>query len=247
MSHTSEGVVLVVGAGDYIGAQIGRRFARGGYEVCLGRRNGDQLAPLIDSIRAEGGRAHGFSLDARSEDSVQTVFAEIENTVGPLEVVVFNVGGNVNFPLLETTERVFRKVWEMACLGGFLTGREAARYMLERGRGSIFFTGSTASVRGGSGYAAFAAAKAGLRNLAQSMAREFGPRNLHVAHLIVDAAVDTEWARQRVEASGVDLQELPEDALMNPASVAETYWQLHHQPRDAWTFELDIRPYVEKW
>ena len=161
--------------------------------------------------------------------------------------MIFNVGANVSFPILDTTSRVFRKVWEMACLGGFLTGREAAKYMLPRQRGSIFFTGATASLRGGKGYAAFASAKSGLRALAQSMARELGPRNLHVAHLVIDAGVDTAWVRERIREAGRDPAALPPDTLMNPASVAEAYWNLHQQPRDAWTFELDIRPHREIW
>ncbi|MFV0477956.1 MAG: SDR family oxidoreductase [Parahaliea sp.] len=247
MSSTSKGAVLVVGAGDFIGAEIGRRFAREGYSICLGRRNADKLTPLVEEINRAGGRACGFALDARSEESVTGVFADIESNIGPLEVVIFNVGANVYFPLLETTERVFRKVWEMACHGGFLSGREAARYMLPRGYGSIFFTGATASVRGASGYAAFASAKAGLRTMAQAMARELGPQNIHVAHLIIDSPVDTMWVRERMTSEGVAVDELPEDALMKPASVAEAYWQLHCQSRDAWTFELDLRPCAEKW
>jgi NAD(P)-dependent dehydrogenase (short-subunit alcohol dehydrogenase family) len=162
---------------------------------------------------------------------------------------VFNIGANVNFPITETTERVFRKVWEMACYAGFLAGREAARLMLARGEGAIFFTGATASMRGGVGYAAFASAKAGLRAVAQSMARELGPKNIHVAHLIIDAGVDTAFVRERIrQRSGEEaLTKLPPDQLMNPQSIAETYWQLYNQPRDAWTFELDLRPYREAW
>lgn len=240
-----KGVVLVVGAGDYIGSAIARRFAAGGHPVCVGRRNLDALTPLVDEIRAAGGIAHPWALDARDEDAVTRVFDRIETDVGPLEAVIFNVGGNVRFPVRDTTARVFRKVWEMACLGGFLVGREAATYMVPRGRGSIFFTGATASVRGGSGYAAFASAKAGLRNLAQSMARELGPLGIHVAHPIIDAGVDTEWVRERMRAAGRDPDALPPDTLMNPASVGETYWQLHAQPRDCWTFELDLRPFAE--
>ncbi|MBX9700208.1 MAG: SDR family NAD(P)-dependent oxidoreductase, partial [Acetobacteraceae bacterium] len=155
-----------------------------------------------------------------------------------------NVGANVNFPLLETTDRVFRKVWEMACEAGFFAGREAARLMLPRGRGSIFFTGATASLRGGAGYAAFASAKAGLRAVAQSMARELAPRGIHVAHLVIDAGVDTAWVRARRAEAGRPTE--PGD-LMEPASIAETYWMLHHQPRDAWTHELDLRPHGERW
>jgi NAD(P)-dependent dehydrogenase (short-subunit alcohol dehydrogenase family) len=235
--------VAVIGAGDFIGAAIARRFAAGGYAVFAGRRNGEKLAPLVAEIEAAGGRCSGRTLDARKEESVAGFLAEADGTA-PLEVCVFNVGANVDFPILDTTERVFRKVWEMACYSGFLAGREAARLMLPRGRGSIFFTGATASLRGGAGYAAFASAKFGLRAVAQSMARELGPKNIHVAHLVIDAGVDTAWVRERRQQSGKSLEP---DALMNPSSIAETYWLLHRQPRDAWTHELDLRPYGERW
>jgi len=240
-------VALVVGAGDYIGAAIAKRFAAGGFTLAVGRRKADKLASLVAEIEAKGGRAHAFALDARSEENVQEVFASVERSLGALEVVVFNVGANVSFPITETTSRVFRKVWEMACLGGFLTGREAARVMRPRRRGSIFFTGATASMRGGKGYAAFASAKFGLRALAQSMARELGPENIHVAHLVIDAGVDTAFVRERMQATGRDPASLPSDSLMNPASIGEAYWMLHQQPRDAWTFELDLRPHREPW
>ncbi len=235
--------VAVVGAGDYIGGAIARRFAREGYHVFAGRRHGEKVAPLVAEIEAAGGACTGLSLDARQEDQVAD-FMRRADAAAPLEVVVFNIGANVNFPLLDTTERVFRKVWELACYAGFLTGREAARILLPHGKGSIFFTGATASVRGGNGYSAFASAKFGLRAVAQSMARELGPRNIHVAHLVIDAGVDTEWVRQRIVARGGSLTER---VLMNPASIAETYWQLHLQPRDAWTHELDLRPSGETW
>lgn len=242
---TSKGTVAVVGAGDYIGAAIARRFAAGGYTVVAGRRNGEKLAPLVQAIEAGGGRCVGRSLDARKEEEVAAFIAEAE-TLGPLEVCVFNVGANVNFPLLETTERVFRKVWEMACYGGFLTTREAARAMMPRGRGCIFLTGATAGMRGGVGYSAFASAKFGLRAVAQSAARELGPKGLHVAHLVIDSGVDTEWVRaRRKERTGSD--EFAPDELMRPESIAETYWNLHLQPRDAWTHELDLRPFGEHW
>ena len=178
--------VAIVGAGDFIGSAIARRFAAEGYRVHGGRRQGDKLAGLETDIAADGGTFRGHSLDARSEDGV-AAFLEGADADAPLEVCIFNIGANVQFPLLDTTERVFRKVWEMACYAGFLTGREAARRMLRHGRGSIFFTGATASIRGGQGYAAFASAKAGLRVMAQSMARELAPQNIHVAHLVIDA------------------------------------------------------------
>ena len=237
--------VAVVGAGDYIGAAIARRFAREGYRVFCGRRNGDKLAPLIADIEAAGGVCIGRSLDARNEDDI-TAFMREANDAAPLEAAIFNVGANVNFPVLETTERVFRKVWELACYAGFLTGREAARQMLPHGRGSIFFTGATASMRGGNGYAAFASAKFGLRAVAQSMARELGPQNIHVAHLVIDAGVDTAWVRDRIKARGAE-HRLEPDRLVNPDTIGDAYWALHQQPRDGWTHELDLRPYGENW
>jgi len=235
--------VAVVGAGDDIGSAIARRFAREGYHVFAGRRNGEKLTPLVAEIEAAGGVCTGLALDARQEEAVADFMAQAD-AAAPLEVVVFNIGANVNFPLLDTTERVFRKVWELACYAGFLTGREAARRLLPHGRGSIFFTGATASLRGGTGYTAFASAKFGLRAVAQSIARELGPQNIHVAHLVIDAGVDTEWVRQRIAVRGGSVQER---VLMNPASIADTYWQLHLQPRDAWTHELDLRPSGETW
>jgi NAD(P)-dependent dehydrogenase (short-subunit alcohol dehydrogenase family) len=234
----------VIGAGDFIGAAIAKRFAAEGFTIYAGRRNADKLAPLVAEIEASGGSIIARGLDARKEDDI-TAFLRAADAHASLEVCIFNVGGNVNFPLLDTTERVFRKVWELACYAGFLTGREAARLMLPRGQGCIFFTGATASVRGGIGYAAFASAKSGLRAVAQSMARELGPKNIHVAHLIIDAGVDTERIKQ--QAGPQALENLEPDRLMNPASVAEAYWQLYRQPRDAWTFELDVRPYREIW
>lgn len=242
------GSVAIVGAGDHIGSAIARRFAREGYSVHGGRRNADQLAPLAEAITKAGGRFTGHALDARDEASV-AAFLDAADADAPIELMIFNVGANVQFPVADTTERVFRKVWEMACLGGFLAGREAARRMLAHGRGSIFFTGATASMRGGDGYAAFGAAKAGLRSVAQSMARELGPQNIHVAHLVIDAGVDTAWVRERIaEVKGAEaVAAMPPDTLMNPDSIAETYWQLHRQPRDAWTHEIDLRPYGERW
>src|SRR6202521_5924303 len=231
----------VIGAGDYIGAAIVRRFAAGGYKVFAGRRNGDKFSPLVAEIEKEGGFCAGRTLDARKEEAIVEFLAEAERTA-PLEVCIFNVGANVNFPFLETTERVFRKVWEMGCYAGFLAGREAARLMVPRGKGSIFFTGATASMRGGIGYAAFAAAKFGLRAVAQAAARELWPRNIHVAHLIIDSGVNTEWVRERIkEREGqAALENLDPNRLMPPASVAEAYWQLYQQPRSAWVFEQEI-------
>jgi NAD(P)-dependent dehydrogenase (short-subunit alcohol dehydrogenase family) len=238
--------VAVIGAGDFIGAEIAKKFAAEGFTVFAGRRNGDKLAPLVAEIEAMGGTIFARALDARKEDEV-TAFLNDADAHAPLEVCIFNVGANVNFPILETTERVFRKVWEMACYSGFLAGREAARLMLARGSGNIFFTGATASLRGGSGFAAFASAKFGLRALAQAMARELGPNNIHVAHLIIDSGVDTAWVRERREQLwGKEALDNP-DLLMPPASVAASYWQLYQQPRSAWTFELEIRPFGEKW
>jgi NAD(P)-dependent dehydrogenase (short-subunit alcohol dehydrogenase family) len=212
--------------------------------VCAARRTEAALGPLVESIQAAGGRALGFALDARREEAVVGFIDHIESTIGPIEVMVFNVGGNVRFPILETTTQKYFKVWEMCAMAGFLAGREAARVMVPRGRGTILFTGATASLRGAAGFSAFAGGKAALRALAQSMARELGPKGVHVAHVIIDGLIDTAFSRtnfaDRVAAAG------PE-GILNPDHIAEAYWWLHQQPRDAWTFELDLRPSVEKW
>ena len=240
--------VLVVGAGDATGGAIARRFAREGYAVCVSRRTADKLQPLVESIRAEGGVAHGFGSDARDEAAVIELFAQIERDIAPLEVVVFNIGANVPCSVLDETARKYFKIWEMACFGGFLNGREVARRMVTRAdperRQTIIFTGATASVRGASGFAAFAGAKHALRALAQSMARELGPRGIHVAHSIIDGAIDTAFIRDNFpERYALKDQ----DGILNPDHIADAYWMLHQQPRDAWTHELDLRPYMEKF
>lgn len=237
-------VCLIVGAGDATGSAITKRFAQAGYTVCVTRRTPGASAALVQSIQDAGGRAIAYQLDARREDEVIALFKKIEVEVGALEVVVFNVGGNVRFPLLEMTAEKYFKTWEMCSMAGFLVGREAARALLPRGRGTILFTGATASLRGGVGFSAFAGGKAALRALAQSMAREFGPQGLHIAHIVVDGVIDSERVRttqpERVAALGPN-------GLVEPDSIARAYLWLHEQTPDAWTFELDLRPGVEKW
>ena len=244
----ARGVAILVGAGDAIGAAVARRFAEGGYTVCICRREAAKSQGLVDELKAKGHSIHAFSVDARQEAEVQKLFAEVEQSIGPIEVCLFNAGSNVNKPLIETTEKLFFKAWELACYAGFLVGREAARVMVPRGRGTIFFTGATASLRGGQGFAAFSAAKFGLRGVAQAMARELGPKNIHVVHLIIDAGVDSEAIHQRTKAAnGVDASDIPPDSLTKTSSIAEAYWFAHQQKRDGWTHELDLRPSVENW
>ena len=234
--------VIVMGAGNATGGAIARRFAREGYTACISRRNVEKLQPLVQRIEEAGGRVRAFGADARKEDQVQDMFRTVEEEVGPIEVCVFNVGGNVRFPLEETTSRVFYKVWEMGCFAGFLTGREAVRYMKPRGRGTILFTGATSSMRGASGFAAFSGAKFGLRSLAQSLAREFGPQGIHVAHIIIDGAIDTEWIQELFPQTYAKKEE---EGILNPEEIAEAYWHLHLQKRSAWTQEMDLRPWME--
>ncbi|UTP37899.1 SDR family NAD(P)-dependent oxidoreductase [Phenylobacterium sp. LH3H17] len=240
------GVCLVIGAGDGVGGAIATAFAAEGFEVCITRRarNLDQLEALAQSMRDAGGRARAFGVDARSEDEMVALFAQIEREVGPLEVVVFNIGANVRFELTETTARVFHKVWEMACFAGFLTGREAAKAMLPRGRGTILFTGASASMRGRQGFSAFSAAKQALRAVAQTAAKELGPQGIHVAHVVVDGAIDGVFARTNI----ADREErLARDNILKPEEIATNYVWLHKQHRSAWTHELDLRPWSESW
>ena len=244
----ARGVAILVGAGDAIGAAVARRFAEGGYTVCICRREAAKSQGLVDELKAKGHSIHAFSVDARQEAEVQKLFAEVEQSIGPIEVCLFNAGSNVNKPLIETTEKLFFKAWELACFAGFLVGREATRCMLRHGRGTMLFTGATASVRGGSGFAAFSAAKFGLRAVAQAMARELGPKNIHVVHLLIDAGVDSPAIHERMKArSGVAAADIPPDSLTRTASIAEAYWFAHQQSRDGWTHELDLRPSVERW
>lgn len=241
---TEKKVALVIGAGDATGGAIARRFAREGYVACVVRRSEEKLQPLLERIRADGGEAHGFGTDARKEEDVQALVEQIENEIGPIEAFVFNIGANVPCSILEETARKYFKIWEMACFSGFLTSQAVARRMVKRGRGSILFTGATAGLRGAAHFAAFAGAKHGIRALAQSMARELGPLNVHVAHVVVDGAIDTAFIRDGFpERYALKDQ----DGILDPEHIAENYWYLHTQPRDAWTFELDLRPWMERW
>ena len=241
---------LIVGAGDATGGAIARAFAREGYAACVTRRSADKLAPLVAQIQADGGTAHAFGSDARKEEEVVALVEQIEATVGPIEVMVFNVGANVPESTLTETARKYFKVWEMACFSGFLNAREVARRMAARPlpaggqRGTILFTGATASLRGGANFAAFSGAKMALRALAQSMARELGPQGIHVAHTIIDGAIDTEFIRSNFPER---YARKAEDGILNPDHIAAAYVMLHRQPRDAWTHELDLRPWIENF
>ena len=241
-------VALIIGAGDATGGAIARRFARGGYAACVTRRSADKLQPLKDTIEAEGGICHTYGSDARKEVEVVALVEQIESTIGPIEVLVFNIGANAPSSILDETARKYFKIWEMACFSGFLNGREVAKRMVTRAtptrKQSIIFTGATASLRGGAGFAAFSGAKMALRALAQSMARELGPIGIHVAHSIIDGAIDTAFIRDTFPERYA-LKE--QDGILNPDHIADAYWMLHQQPRDAWTHELDLRPYMEKF
>lgn len=244
MDVREQRVALVIGAGDSTGGAIAKRFAAEGMVACVTRRTADKLQPLVDSIRDAGGIAYAFGTDARKEEEVVALIDKIESEIGPIDVLVFNIGANVPSSILEETARKYFKIWEMACFAGFLNAREVAKRMVQRQRGTILFTGATAGLRGKENYAAFAGAKHALRALAQSMARELGSKNIHVAHIVVDGAIDTDFIRTNFP----DRYALKDqDGILNPEHIAQNYWYLHSQPRDAWTFELDLRPWTETW
>jgi len=237
---------LIIGAGDDTGSAIARAFAAESMTACLVRRerHTDALEALAQNIRDAGHDAKAYPCDARDEEAMAALFEQVEREVGPLEVVVFNIGANVRFGIRDTTARVYRKVWEMACFAGFLAGREAAKHMVPRGRGTILFTGATASMRGSAGFSAFASAKHGLRALAQSMARELGPQNIHVAHIVIDGMIDSNFIRENIPDADA---RRAEDAILAPDDIAQNYVMLHKQPRSAWTHELDLRPWKKNW
>lgn len=236
----------IIGAGDYIGAEIVKKFSAEGFTIFAGRRNGEKLAPLVKEIEQAGGKIHGRSLDARKEEEIVSFLSDADKEA-PLEVCIFNIGANVNFPILETTERVFRKGLGDGLLLGFSRRPRSSPIDDPARQGEYLLHRSDREPQRGPGYAAFASAKFGLRAVAQAIARELGPKNIHVAHLIIDSGVNTDWVRQRrIEALGPDALNDP-DALMPPASVAQAYWQLYQQPPSAWTFEMEIRPFKERW
>ncbi len=236
-------VALVVGAGDALGSAIAKRFAEEGFHLVVTRRRGD-LAGLVSSIEFAGGSATGVHSDARDENQVKELIEHIEHKIGALAVTVFNVGGNVRFPILQTTSRVYRKVWEMCAFAGFLVGREVSARMVERGTGTLLFTGATASIRGSEGFAAFSGGKHALRALAESMARELGPKGIHVGHVVIDGPIDNKNTRELFPEFFANR---PEDGVIQTSDLAEIYWNLHCQPRSAWSFETDVRTYIEPW
>ena len=238
-------VALVIGAGDNLGSAIAKCFSNEGYIIVAARRNGDKLNILKEEIELKDGVFHGYSLDARKEEEIINLIEEVEQNIGLIDVAIYNIGGNINFGITETTSKKYYKTWEMAAYGAFLTGREVAKHMLPRKRGTIIFTGATASIRGGKGYAAFSGAKHAKRSLAQSMARELGPRGIHIAHIVIDGAIDTPWIKELF--SEFYNQKKEKDGLMNPNDIAQNYLWIHNQPRNAWTHEIDLRPWIETW
>lgn len=231
MSANPPPVAAIVGVGEGLGYALGKRFAAAGFRVALAARSAERVERLAEAIVETGGNAVAAPADARDEHAVMALFDALETKHGPVEVAVFNAGSWYRAPIAELPADMFEQVWRAGCHAGFLVGREAARRMTPRGRGTILFTGATASVRGGAQFAAFAAAKHGLRALAQSMARELGPIGIHVAHVVIDGRID--WSEN--------------DLTLAPDAIAETYYRLHTQSRSAWTFEVDLRPWAEKF
>jgi len=237
-------VALVAGAGAGLGGSIARRFVRAGYRVALGARKGERLERMAAAIAARGGEALAVPMDVRDPTRVEAVFDQVEATYGPVEIAIFNAGAQYRASIPDTDPVMFEKVWRLGCYAGFVFGRQAARRMVARGRGTILFTGATASIRAGGEFSAFAAAKFGLRAVARSLARALGPRNIHVAHIIIDGLIDTAAIRERFPDV---VESLPDDGSLDPDAVADAYYQRHAQARSAWTFELDLRPWVERF
>jgi len=241
-SSLSPGVVVIGGVGEGLGFALSARFARAGHPVVMLARTQDKLDRFAEQIRGDGGTALGLAVDVRDEHQIITAFEQVVDRHGRLAAAIFNAGANHRKPALEITGDVFEKVWRLACFGAFVFGREAARHMLPNGAGTILFTGATASLRGGPQFAAFAAAKFGARAVAQSLAREFGPKGIHVASVVIDGGIDMPAIHRRYEAMG---KTAPPDGLLNAHAIAETYFQIHTQHRSAWTMETEVRPYCE--
>ena len=244
------GVALVVGAGPGIGSAVVHKCVNEGMTVCAVRRNGDKLKPLLDEIAVENvGKCHGFACDARKEDQVKSMVENIERDSGPIELLVHNIGANIGYvPVAKTTSRQYMKLWEMTAFSAFLVARETSQHMKPRGWGTILFTGATASVRGSAGFSAFSGACMAKRALAQSLARELGPAGIHVAHVVVDGVVDNPNTRDYFGMTEEWERMSAVDGLLRPEDIADNMWNVHMQRRrSAWTHELDLRPWNEKW
>ena len=231
---------VIVGAGPGLGSALARRFARAGMKVAVARRSAAELTALINEL---GGNASAYACDATDEPAVRQLFASVTANLGAPALVVFNAGAFVRKGVLDTSVEEFERCWRVGCLGGFLVGREAARAMLTRNaehKGTIIFTGATASLRGGALFQNLAVGKFGLRALAQSMARELQPQGIHVAHVVIDGQIEGERPGHSTAGRG-------KDTVLDPTAIAETYYQLNLQPRSAWSHEVDLRPYVEKF
>jgi NAD(P)-dependent dehydrogenase (short-subunit alcohol dehydrogenase family) len=226
--------------GPGLGGAAARRFAKAGFAVCVAARSQDKVDAATAELREAGATALGIVTDATDEAAVVDLVAKTEDELGPLGVAIYNAGGFAFKSILDLTEDDMVDSWRKSCLGGFFLGREAARRMVPRGQGTILFTGATAGARGSAKFVAFAVGKFGLRALAQSMARELGSQGVHVAYINIDGGIDSERARERAK-------DKPDDALMSPDAIAETYFQLHMQHRSAWAQEVDLRPWVESF
>ena len=237
-------VAVIAGVGEGLGFALGKRFARAGYKVALAARSAERIRRLAGEIVQSGAQAFAAPADLREEQEVKALFDALESEHGPVEVAVFNAGANFRAPIRDTPADMFEKIWRLGCYAGFLFGREAAQRMVPRAKGTILFTGATASMRGASHFAAFAAAKNGLRAVAQSMARELGPQGIHVAHVVIDGMIDTAAVRARFPER---VKDLGPDAMLGTDALAELFYQIHAQPRSAWTFEADARPWAERF
>jgi NAD(P)-dependent dehydrogenase (short-subunit alcohol dehydrogenase family) len=233
-------VAVVVGVGPGLGRALAVRFARGGLHVALVARREDSLTETQGEIDRAGGHARSYLADAGDEDSVRMTFERIHAELGPTEVLLYNAGAFELGGLLELSASTVERVWRTNCLGGFFAAQAVVPGMLANHRGTVIFSGATASLRGSARFAAIAIGKAGLRALAQSMAREFGPQGIHVAHVVIDGQIDSPRVRAR-------FPDRDQTTMLDPAAIAETYWSLYSQDASAWTHEIDLRPSVEKF
>ena len=244
MVDSANGIAVIAGVGEGVGGAIARRFAKAGHHVVMFARNEEKLEAYAKEIRGQGGKATAMKVDLRSEQEVIDAVNRIEQDLGPIAVAIYNAGAQHKKPLLDITGDQFEKVWRLGCFGAFNFGREAIRHMAPRGAGTVLFTGATSALRGGATFAAFASAKFGVRAISQSMAREFGPKGIHVASVIIDGAVDMPAIHRLMPDF---IKTLPPDGMLNTDAVADAFYAVHQQHRSAWTLELDVRPYSEKF